>query len=121
MPHCNSATGFFNNNFVSRFIYTDDVDSEDLTVDLLAASDKYNLKGLFNKCQLELSHNIDIDNAADCYLAAYLHEEAALLKETSLRFIIDHYKVVKITPGFAKICLLPKALVEILDEAVLKP
>ena len=90
-----------------------------MTIDLLAASDKYNLKSLFNKCQLELCHNIAIDNAADYYRAAYLIVEASLLKETSLQFIIEHYKEVKKTNGFANICL-PQAL-EILDEAIGKP
>ena len=90
-------------------------------LELLAASDKYNLKLLFNQCQLRLSHNIDVDTAAVYFLAAYMHVEATLLKETSLRFIIDHYKEVKKTSGFAKMYQVPKALLEILDEAIDKP
>ena len=97
------------------------MDSKNITVDLLAASDKYDLKILFNKCQLELAHNIDVNSAADYFVAAYLHDQATLLKETSLRFIIDNYKEVMKTSGFVKICQFPNALVEIIDELMNKP
>ena len=99
-------------NFVCRFIYTNEVDSDDLTVEVLAASDKYDVNVLFNKCQLHLSHNIDVDNAVGCFHAAYLHETAVLLKETSLKFIRKNYKEVKKTPGFSGICQ------QLLDEIV---
>ena len=100
-------------NFAHRFIYTNDVDSDDLTLGVLAASDKYHLKVLFNKCQLHLSHNIDVNNAADCFLAAYLHEKAVLLRETSIRFIKVNYKEVGKTAGFGRICQLPQAVVKL--------
>ena len=115
-PDCILMGGLVNRdtNFVSRFIYTDEVDSDDIdmTVEVLAASDKYDVKVLFNKCQLHLSHNIDVDNAADCFLAAYLHEKAVLLKETSFKFIKENYKEVKKSPGFSGICL------QLLDESI---
>ena len=83
-----------------------------MTVEVLAASDQYDVKVLFNNRQLHLSHNIDVDNAADCFLAAYLHEKAVLLKETSFKFIKENYKEVKKSPGFSGICL------QLLDESI---
>ena len=76
------------------------------------------MKNLFNKCQLELCHNIDVVNAADYYLAAYLHDQATLLKDTALSFVIANYKEVKLTPGFARISQLPDVLLELLDGAI---
>ena len=103
--------------FIFRFIYTDEVACTSLTLDLLAAADKYDLKVLFNKCQRELCSSISTDNAAEYFMAAYLHEQAQLLKKHSLKYILKNYKAVKKTSGFSSIRQNPDALLQILDES----
>ena len=57
-----------------KFIYTDEVEAKGLTLDLLAAADKYDVKALFYK--IELYNNLSIKNAADNFLGAYQHVQA---------------------------------------------
>ena len=54
-------------------MYTDQVESKSLTLDLLAAADKYDVKALFSNCEMELCNKMDINNAAENFLGAYLH------------------------------------------------
>ena len=59
-----------------KFIYTDEVEAKGLTLDLLAAADKYDVKALFYNCKMELYNNLSIKNAADNFLGAYQHVQA---------------------------------------------
>ena len=109
-------TGYsFHFVFNFRFAYTDHAKPEDLTLDVLAAADKYDVPLLFDLTQRELSHRITVENAALLYLAAYLHQKAVDLKKATIRFIHDHYNKVKITPRFASLVQYPGALLEIID------
>ena len=101
--------------FAYRFAYTDKVESVDLTTNLLAAADKYDMPCLFQKCQLQLCSFITVANVAERYLTAYLHE-AAILKKVATLFIIKHYKDVKKTAEFSSILKHPIALMNILDH-----
>ena len=99
-----------------RFAYTDNAKPEELTLDVLAAADKYDIQLLFDITQRELSRRITVENAALVFLSAYLHQKAVNLKTAALRFIRDNYVLVKITPGFANLVNYPGALLEIIDE-----
>ena len=67
---------------------------------------------------MDLCNKIDIENAAENFLAAYLHVQAQQLKKCSLDFILQNYEEVKKTPGFVSFLQHPNALVEILDMSV---
>jgi speckle-type POZ protein len=97
------------------FIYTDSVEEDQMTLALLSAADKYNISVLFNKCELRLCSSISIENAADYFLMAYLHE-ASILKQIAISFIIDYFDEIKDTQGMSLISKShPKALLEILQ------
>jgi hypothetical protein len=86
-----------------------------MTPELLTAADKYNISALFNKCDFSLCSSINIENATDYFLIAYLHG-APLLKQFTMRFIIDNMNQIKSTPGMSLISENhPKALLEILE------
>jgi hypothetical protein len=68
-----------------------------LTLELFAAADKYIIPALLNKCELGLCSSINVGNALNYFLTAYLHE-AATLKQISMRFIIDHFDELKDSP-----------------------
>ncbi len=81
-----------------KFAQTDEIEDKDLTMDLLAASDKYNIKALFNKCEAKLVKSLSVDNAAACFLIAYLHE-ANNLKNVAKKFITENVVAVEKTEG----------------------
>jgi hypothetical protein len=83
-----------------------------LTPELLATADKYNIPALFNKCEISLCSSINVENATDYFLVAYLHE-AASLKQVAMKFIIDNNAQLMDTPGMSLIAERhPKALLE---------
>jgi len=86
-----------------KFAETDVVDDEDITVDLLAASNKYDVRALFKICEAKLIGSLTVDNAADCFLAAYLHE-AKSLRKCAKQFITIHFDAVKKTEGMMSYC-----------------
>ena len=96
------------------FIYTDLAEKNHLTPELLAAANKYNLPTLFGKCEMSLCSSIDVANATDYFIMAYLHE-AFTLKQKAMEFIIDNYDQLMDSPGMTSIAENhPKALLEIL-------
>ena len=100
-----------------RFVYTDQVGKQDMTLGLMVAANKYEIPVLFQKCQLELSAKLNAKNAAEYYLTAYLHD-ATMLQKSAMETIIDCYKEVKETKAFSKFYLHPKALINILDNVL---
>ena len=98
-----------------EFAYTDKIKGEDISIEVLAAADKYDMKALFKICQRELCNQIDVNNAANFFAASYLHQKAKILKSTATKFIVNNYSEVKKTHGFATICEVPKAVENILD------
>ena len=100
-----------------NFAHTDTVEDKDLTTDLLAAADKYQIKVLIDKCEIKLSKSLTVDNAADYFLVAYLHQ-ADKLKTIAKKFIVDHFEGVEKSEGMNVIVdQHPKALLEILRFA----
>jgi hypothetical protein len=85
-----------------------------LTLELFATADKYNIPALLNKCELGLCSSINVGNALNYFLVAYLHE-AATLKRIAMRFFIDHFDELKDSSEMLLIIEShPKALFEIL-------
>lgn len=100
-----------------KFAQTDVVDDEDLTADLLAASDRYHIQVLFNKCEAKLLKSLSVENAAECFLTAYLHE-ANKLRNVAKTFIIDNFDDIEKTEAMSLIATHhPQALLEILKFA----
>ena len=96
-----------------KFAQTDEIEDKDLNVDLLAASDKYHIRALFNKCEAKLIKALSVDNAADYFLVAYLHE-ANKLKIVAKKFITENVDAVEKTEGMTLIRdHYPKALWEL--------
>ena len=87
------------------------VDRQELTVNVLAAADKYDLALLRRMCEAELSANVNKENAVEYFLAAYLHE-AACLKSFSSKFIIQNFSNIKEKRLFESN---PKAMLEIFE------
>ena len=87
-----------------------------MTIELLSAADKYNIPALIKKCENNFCEIISAANAAECFLAAYLHQ-ANDLKDVAVKFIVENYDEVKKTPGMSLIAKQhPAALLEILAE-----
>ena len=98
-----------------NFIYTDQVKEDDLTIELLSAADKYNIPVLIKKCENKFCEIISVANAAECFLAAYLHQANAL-KDVATKFIVENYEEVKKTDEMNLIVQQhPRALMEIIE------
>jgi hypothetical protein len=82
---------------------------------LLSAADKYDLPVLFKKCELSLSSSINVVNAIDYFIVAYLHE-ATIMLQITMGFIIDNYSLLKDTPEMLLIVEShPKALLKLFE------
>ena len=98
-----------------KFAHTDQVEEKDLTAELLAAADKYQIKILFDRCESVLIKNLSCGNAAELYLMGYFHQ-ANKLKESAKKFIFNFYLHIKKTEGMLIMAEHhPKALFELLD------
>jgi hypothetical protein len=103
-----------------KFLYTDLAEQTDLTPELLATADKYNIPVLFKKCEMRLCSSINVANATTYFLIAYLHE-ATKLKQIAMKFIIDNYKEIKGSSGMSIISEKhPKALLEMFELSTKK-
>lgn len=73
-----------------RYIYTDTVHNMEETVSgLLAAADKYNLKGLTRMCEEHLYTHLTVETAVTTLLLARIYDLSQLL-ETTKSFIADN-------------------------------
>jgi len=73
------------------FMYRDEIEDEKITVDLLAAADMYEVLRLKNICSIRLAKTIDIQNVAQIWLCAYLHDEEDLA-HISMIFMVKRWK-----------------------------
>ena len=77
-----------------EFLYTDEIQPEDIDPDLLIAADKYNVKRLVNICRKHLESIIDVKNVMTITLAAYLIDNEQLLQKAS-KFITENVGGIK--------------------------
>lgn len=75
---------------IIKYAHTSIVEDKDLTTELLAAADKYQITSLFDKCETHLCKNLTCANAAEFYIVAYLHQ-ADKLKVCAKRFICNRF------------------------------
>lgn len=83
-----------------RFIYCSRVKNvESLAEDLLAAAEKYELKGLKLMCEIVMCKALSVDNAVNFLIISDLYK-ADKLKKESIHFINANTDAVSITPEF---------------------
>jgi hypothetical protein len=97
-----------------QFAYTEQVNDEDLTHELLVAANMYLMEALAYKCESKLSKALSVDNAADYFLLA-CQLNAENLKTLAQKFIVNNFEAVEQTVGFrSTIARQPEALIEIM-------
>ena len=74
------------------FMYSDDVDSDEITTDLLAAAEFYELLKLKDICEDRLITMLDICNVGSLWLCGYLHN-AEKLEFKSTAFMARHWQL----------------------------
>ena len=85
-----------------------------LASSLLTAADKYNIQRLKNICEQAICENIEVANAAEALVLAYLHE-AKNLKTVAIDFVTSNMAKVTETTGWQVITEShPKIMSEIL-------
>jgi hypothetical protein len=81
-----------------------------VTIDLLAAANKYDLSELHSMCERELATNLNNENAVENFIAAFFHQGTAL-KKASAKFIVNNFDSIEEKSLLEKH---PKAAVEII-------
>ena len=74
------------------FMYSDDVDSDEITTDLLAAAEFYELLKLKDICEDRLITMLDVCNVGSLWLCGYLHN-AEKLEFKSTAFMARHWQL----------------------------
>ena len=77
-----------------KFLYTDELKSEDIDANLLIAANKYDLKRLVNICVKHLESIIDVENVMEITFTAYLIDNDQLLQKAS-KFISNNIGTIK--------------------------
>ena len=77
-----------------KFLYTDELNSEDIDVNLLIAANKYDLKRLVNICVKHLGSIIEVTNVMEITFTAYLIDNDQLLQKAS-KFISNNIGAIK--------------------------
>ena len=88
---------------VLRFLYTDEINNlDELSTDLLAASDKYMLDLLKAKCEVSLSRNITVESCGTLLILSHLYSSRGLKKKL-LDFARSHSDVVVETTSWQEL------------------
>merc|ERR1712062_550903 len=77
-----------------KFLYTDELKSDNIDVNLLIAANKYDLKRLVNICLIHLGSIIDATNVMEITFTAYLIDNDQLLQKAS-KFISNNIGAIK--------------------------
>ena len=77
-----------------KFLYTDELKSEDIDANLLIAANKYDLKRLVNICLKHLGSIIDVTNVMEITFTAYLIDNDQLLQKAS-KFMSNNIGAIK--------------------------
>ncbi|XP_065214348.1 speckle-type POZ protein-like [Planococcus citri] len=86
-----------------RYVYTGNLKStETVTLDLLVAANKYDLKRLKSTCENTLCKSLSNENAANALITADLHQ-AEKLKAAAILFIKSNPLAVMITEGWKNV------------------
>jgi speckle-type POZ protein len=88
-----------------RYLYTGKdprLNEHDMAEQLFLAADKYQIEALKNLCEQRLIRKLNVETAVHCLIVAHLHT-ATLLSETSLEFLVEHKKEVRIRPEWKEL------------------
>lgn len=85
-----------------KFVYTQQVDESDATIELFALADKYDVRRLATFCDRVLSQSVTVDNAAKSLMIADRYN-APLLKEKTLELVLKNFEALRNTPDMAEI------------------
>jgi hypothetical protein len=86
------------------FIYTNELPSNaNCTASTLLIGDKYNVKGLVNLCEVELSNKLKLNNAVSILEASDQVVDAKQLKSNAIRFVADNIKFFFNTSDFKRV------------------
>ena len=97
-----------------KYLYTDEVNNNEKTINLLALADQYLDLQLKTICELELSKDINLKNAMEkLTVAAKYHCD--LLKVRTSKFIVEHYEELRRSPNFKSIYLDENTVFLIMD------
>ena len=100
-----------------RFLHLDTCDTSALEAkSLLTMAHKYEVKGLFHACELDLIDMLSVTNVVDLLIFADLYE-AQELKNKALKFIKDNWKVLTKTGRFYE-SLSPELMHEVICQLV---
>lgn len=84
-----------------RYVYTDQTPAlSEMTEELLALANRYELTGLMRRCELELCDRLTVGNAARTALLGVAHS-CLMLLQVAVPFIEQRYGEVMGTPGWA--------------------
>lgn len=100
------------------YIYTGKVPHlQTLARSLLNAAEKYHLDRLKALCELQLSYDLEVENAAETLVLAHTYG-ADQLKKNALRFIVKYRNEVRKTKDWEKVHNTCELLEELLDTAL---
>jgi hypothetical protein len=86
------------------FIYTNELPpNAECTANTLLIGDKYNVKGLVNLCEVELSNKLELNNAINILEASDQVVDAKQLKGNAIRFVADNIKSFFDTSDFKRV------------------
>jgi hypothetical protein len=86
------------------FIYTNELPpNAECTASTLLIGDKYNVKGLVNLCEVELSNKLELNNAINILEASDQVVDAKQLKGNAIRFVADNIKSFFDTSDFKRV------------------
>merc|ERR1719412_14522 len=74
-----------------RFMYSNKIQDDQITTDLLAASDKYEVMRLRSICEEKLSESLCMENVAEVWQTAYMHN-AKELQQDSVVFMAANWR-----------------------------
>ena len=101
-----------------KYLYTDSVDNNDISQDLIALSDKYNLVNLQELCLPIFIKTIDIDNCLQMYYFGYLHN-IEQIKTTAFNILRKNWKKFKDSSDLKELLKsYPEAGLEIINQCI---
>lgn len=97
-----------------HFIYTDEVNKEEVDTELLSLADYFEIERLKAICEKHLLEGITLDNAASLSISAYLQGSDEFEQEV-FRYMKKHWRKIKSSNDFEKIKQYPEVLIKIID------
>ncbi len=78
-----------------KYLYTDFVAEQAITVDLMIAADKYQIARLCKICENRLLKHLNTDNVIEILVAAYLVDSDKMLKAV-MKFLCSHKEAIEV-------------------------